>query len=141
MSADTYNQSDEEIILLEKKQFRKRIIKEITETKIPTEVNELYVLLTAMKDMDKQVMDKRKINIDSKNSEMATVVADAVSNISKVLNSSDPLSRENAGNIPITEKDRLPDYVPVPGETDIGTSTETYDVFMSKNKKSKEKPV
>ena len=126
--------SDDQI-LENSQRIRKQIVDKIVEKDIPTDADTQYVLLSALKDMDKQVIDKKRVAIEDKNSNVASVVAAAVLKISNLMDGADPFKRQSAGLLPQTEIDRLPGYEALPGELEVGVTNQTYDDFMSVNGK------
>lgn len=123
--------------ILENSQIvRKKLVDSlIKDGQMPTDTDDKYVLLGALKDMDKQVIDKRRVAIEDKAANSASVVADAVSKISTLLDG-DPFKRKGSGEAPVADDSKIPDYTPVPGETAIGITSETFDDFMGKHGKS-----
>lgn len=127
----------DDFILMNSQLVRKKLVDELVKDgKVPTDNDSQYVLLSALKDMDKQVIDKRRAAIEDKNTNVAKVVADAVTKIAGMFAGNDPFKRRGVGEIPVVERDRIPEYIPAPGETEIGLTSDNYDGFMSKNGKA-----
>lgn len=126
--------------LLEHNQrLRKKIADTITKNGVPEDGDSQYVLLTTLKDMDKQIIDKKRVAIDDKNANVANIVAEAVIKISNVFDNVDPFKRVSAAAPPVIEHDKIPEYEPVNGEMDIGIVTETFDEFMTVHGKNSKK--
>lgn len=122
---------DDDKILNENQKIRKEIITTITKYGIPEDKDSQYVLLTTLKDMDKQVVDKKRLSIDDKNSNIALTVAKAVNTITELFEHEDPFKRQSNGVVPILDKEKVPEYTPALGEMEQGISNETYENFMS----------
>lgn len=123
-------------ILEHNQKIRMRLVKDLTKDGMPTDKDDKYILLGSLKDMDKQVIDKKRVAIEDKNANIANTVAAAVTKIADLVDGGDPFRRKNAGVIPETEKDKLPDYTPLPGETEVGITNENYESFMLVNGKN-----
>lgn len=132
--------SDDQI-LEHNQRIRKQIVDKIIEKEIPSDADTQYVLLSALKDMDKQVIDKKRVAIDDKNANVANIVAAAVVKISGLMDGADPFKRQSAGLLPETDLAKLPGYEPLPGELDVGITNETYDDFMGRHGKASNRDV
>lgn len=103
---------------------------------ITTDPKEAKVLLTALKDMDSQVLTKMRQAAEDKNAEedrkAALLIAKTSEHLARLGNhpfkASAPVNRAlpNPADVP------LPDIDVVEGELDVGRSTETYDDFMKR---------
>lgn len=123
-------------ILENSQQVRKKLVDSLIKGgEMPTDKDDKYILLGALKDMDKQVIDKKRVAIEDKAANTASIVAEAVSKIADMVDG-DPFKRKNAGEKPTTDRSRIPEHIPVPGETDVGITNETFDDFMSEHGKA-----
>ncbi|MBE0438347.1 MAG: hypothetical protein IBX57_01075 [Gammaproteobacteria bacterium] len=103
--------------------------------KLPSDPKEQRVLLTALSDMDKAALGNKKIGASEKQSASDALVAQAIAGLSSRFGSQNPFmdqAPEGGTKIPSIETEKLPEVSPLPGETDIGLSTETYKTFSEK---------
>lgn len=119
--------------------IRKEIITDLTPNgKMPIDNKERLALLATLNDMDKQVVNKKRLSIDSKAADNAQLVADAVTRITDMFDGRDPYKRvDGLGSIPMPDSNLIPECIPVPGETDQDLSNETYDSFEARHAKPK----
>lgn len=95
------------------------------------------VVLSAMKDSDDQINKTKRLEQDDTNSasdrEVALRIAQTSEHLARI--SGNPFKRVD-GNEKSAESEKvveaLPEVTTLPGQTDIGTSTETYSEFMNK---------
>lgn len=119
--------------------LRKKIVDKIVKNGVPEDQDSQYVLLTTLKDLDKQIIDKKRVAIEDKNSNVANIVAEAVVKIGNIFDNSDPFKRQNYGNIPVINPALIPESHPVIGEMEIGVTSETFDEFMGVHGKASKK--
>lgn len=130
MTAATLNDDD----LIDYTQgLRKMLADDITEhgTVMPTDKDERHILLAALDGISKTSLGRKRIQtVDEGNKNTAAALA-AMDALSKKFGNNNPFIREgNSGGITI-EQHKLPAIEVVPGNTDIGVSSLTYDEFSS----------
>jgi hypothetical protein len=125
------------VLLDSNQRTRKKIIEALTKDSIPTDKDTCGILLQSMKDMDKQIIDKKRVAIENKNSDVAGLVAEVAARIARMHNGVDPLSNAGKGIIPEPDLTLIPEYIPIPGETEIGITSENFDTFMAVHGKKK----
>lgn len=130
---------EDDKILENSQKIRNELVKSIIKDGMPTDKDDKYILLGALKDMDKQVIDKKKVAIEDKNANVAGVIAEAVSKISQLVDGGDPFKRPGSGQIPSLDNTLIPEYSPVDGEMEVGITNDNYDNFMSHNGKNSKK--
>lgn len=111
---------------------RKKFIEHLVKDGFPEEPKEQYVLLTAMADMDRTALGRKRIGASEKQSAADLLVARAITQIGEQFGDRHPFEREGEGRAPTIEEDKLPDAEAVPGETDIGLSEENYESLVKK---------
>lgn len=114
--------TDEDLFLYTQRK-RMRLAEEITKTRMPTDTTEQSVFLSLLNDMDKQVINRRKLVVDEKVADSASAVANTMEQLFGVFGNSSPLSSK--GEVVSTHRPALPDKLAeitlVPGELDMGT--------------------
>jgi len=120
--------------------LRKEVIKKLTSSGIPENDNEkMTLLLKAADGMDRVSLTRMRISVDSEasktNSEVASAIADllmkASSSGNKPFQSTAPIERDTP-----TLSNSIPRPDIVPGELDIGVSSETIDTFTARMKQN-----
>ena len=108
---------------------RTEIITSLTKSGVPSDVDTLRVLITALKDMDSQAINKKRIRVEEKTSDLQ---AQSAALIARVLMSTDTkININNIHNVmPSLPKD-IPAPMLVDGEIDIFPTEITYDTFIS----------
>jgi len=132
--------TDDDTLQLTQRVRRKLLRQMVSEGKLPEEPKSQQVLLAALKDMDKQVVDKKRLTIESKNTDNAAQIARMAEAITDKLGGSDIFKRAGTGNVPSTQEALLPKYEPVPGEMETNMSGENYNSFVEKFEKENPKP-
>lgn len=127
----TEDMNDEAIVSFTQRK-RKELVDEMTKGGLPTEKGDRIVLLSALVDMDRTAIAKMKIGSQEREGaadrSAALVAAKILSGMGpqmgRVIDST--CTRETPA---LDDKD-LPELELVPGETDIGLSTLTYEQLM-----------
>ena len=114
--------TDEDIFLYTQ---RKRIalVEKMVEKDLPTDTTEQGIFLATLNDIDKQVVSRRKLQLDEKVADAAGAVADTMEQLFGVFGNKSPLA---VTEIPVAERrpelpEKLIDIQLVPGELEIGT--------------------
>lgn len=111
---------------------RKRFIEHITLKGFPEDTKEQAILLAALSDMDRTALGNKRIGANERQAAADALVARAISQITDQFGSRNPFEGERRGEIPVYDPTKLPEASPVPGETDIGLSEQTYKDMASK---------
>ena len=114
--------------------IREQIVQGLTEGGMPRDNETTSLLLGALNDMDRTAIGVMRVNVASKTNdlnEQALAIADRLSQ-----NIGNPFvgrTVSDGSNIP-QPGERVIDFTPVPGHTQIGTETQNYDEFMASRK-------
>lgn len=118
--------------------IRKRLVVKMTASGIPEDKGEKAVLLTALADIDRAALGNKRIAAASKDSHedrQAAMIIAALSAVRYPTPSGSPFEAPiiegQFRELPPLNESNLPALVLVPGETDIGNTTRTYDEFMA----------
>lgn len=103
---------------------RLALVDEMTAHKMPTDTSEQSILLSALNDLDKQVVTRQKLKLEEKAVDAASSMADTMDFLYKNFGNHSPLEREITGEV--TRNVDLPDgpltdVKLVEGELDIGS--------------------
>jgi hypothetical protein len=121
--------------------LRNRILDTLTNDgeKIPTDPDSIRLLMEVMADADRTSLSKLKITSDDANASENRLAALTMARLGKHMGSNNPfevelnpLEHQGEDSRATANSNLLPDIVVVPGNCDIGTSTETFDTFMAK---------
>lgn len=113
---------------------RKRFVQELIQDNFPQDPKEQHVMLTAMADMDRAALGNKRIGANERQAAADALVARAIGEISNQFGSTNPFAARNGEEreLPEYEASRLPNADPVPGETDVGISDQTYKEMSDK---------
>lgn len=112
---------------------RKAFVSHLIENKFPDDPKDQHVLLTALADMDRAALGNKRIGANEKQAAADKLVAQAIGQISNHFGSTNPFEAEgDQGDLPDADMSRLPSANPVPGETDVGLSEQTYKEMADK---------
>jgi hypothetical protein len=113
--------------------IRQLLVREMIANGIPTDNKERYLLLTALGDSDRTALAQKKIGSTEKQGAADRQAALMIAEMAKRYGSASPFQAPGQlGRIPVIQAGQLDGVELVPGETDIGTSSETYDSFMER---------
>src|SRR5574343_366643 len=95
------------------------------------------LLLEVMKDSDRTTLSELKINTDDQNAQQDRLAAMTIAQVGRQMGAANPFERvvnptDGDDSRSTANGALLPEIELVPGNIDIGTSTETYDSFMAK---------
>lgn len=129
----------EDDILAFTQRTRKQLVDHMTSEGMPNKPREQEVLLTALSDMDRTVHTNKKIGVSEKQLGAGLLVAKALEDITNHFGNRNPFENGNVIDGESTEQlpqqfndGSLPEVEPVPGEMDIGISTEKFETFVDK---------
>lgn len=124
--------ADDEIIK-HNQRTRLAYVRHKTHESFPEDPKEMTVILAAMSDMDRAALGNKRIGANEKQAAADALVANAINQLSQHYGSENPFAVKRGGDgAPELEHSQIPDPNPVPGETDIGISEQTYDDFIKK---------
>lgn len=122
-------------ILSYTRNLRLKMVNHLTSggTNMPTAAEDVYPLLSTLKDLDSQELNLRKLKQDDRNADSDRRVSIAIAEFAarQQGNPFEHITPLPARDI-VVEDVLLGDYVAVPGETEQGTVTENLQDFMSK---------
>lgn len=122
---------DDDLHLMFTQGTRKALIKHMTKEGFPEDVKEQRNLLAALKDMDAQALSKKRISVEKESADTDAIVASALLEISKRVGNTNPFEGNRESPI-LIDNSAIPKPDLVPGETEIGVTTETYETFIKK---------
>lgn len=111
---------------------RKKFIHEIAKDDFPQDTKTQIVFLKALSDMDKAALGNKKIGAAERQTASDALVAKAIIEISNKFGERHPFEVDDEGKLPVIEHELLPPANPVPGETDIGLSSDNYESLVSR---------
>lgn len=111
---------------------RRELIGVLTKGGVPTDPKDQRTLLTTLSDMDKVALGNKRIGASEKQSAADVLVATAISEISRRFETTDPFKGGNRLSEVIVDVEKLPDANLVPGETDVGLSTQSFKELINK---------
>lgn len=115
------------------KAVRKRIVGKLTEKDIPSDPDELRILLTTLTDLDRSSLGKMKVKSDDKNTSDSINSQAAIAKLLMQMEPSKIASRGRSDRqIPILGAD-VERPVLIEGEIAIGTQNGCYEEFAKKN--------
>jgi hypothetical protein len=113
---------------------RRQIIDKLTEKGVPESEETVSLLLTALNDMDRTSLGKKRIKVDSDMSANNKAAADLISSIFNMPDSKKFGLSGGVGTIP-TVDGLLPQVELIEGEMRVGVSLLDYDTFMADQEK------
>jgi hypothetical protein len=113
---------------------RRQIIDKLTEKGVPESEETVSLLLTALNDMDRTSLGKKRIKVDSDMSANNKAAADLIANIFNMPDSKKLGMGQGVGSIPSVEG-LLPQVELIEGEMRVGVSLLDYDTFMAEQEK------
>lgn len=115
--------------------IRLKLINHLTEDgKVPEDIKEKFLLLQALSDGDRTAIQNKKIGSSEKQGAADRQAALVIAKMSREFGAISPFERQSGDSVESKALDssRIPDVLLVPGETDIGLPTDTYDSFMQR---------
>lgn len=123
---------DDEIIK-HNQRTRLAYVKHMTGEAFPSDPKEMSIVLAAMSDMDRAALGNKKIGVNEKQAAADALVANAIGQIGKHYGSMNPFETQTPNSTPPNlDVSQVPEANPVPGETDVGVSDQTYDEFIKR---------
>lgn len=108
---------------------------EKTEAGVPTDAKEMQVYLQTLESLDRVAISKMKIQSAEGMAEGDRLAALTIAKLTQQMQGVNPFMTDaNAplkAGIPEVDASLLPEVDLVPGETDIGVSTQTYEQFVN----------
>lgn len=137
--SEAADMTDEDIVSYTQR-TRKRLVDHITGcgNNMPSDKGEQMVLLAALGDMDRTALGKMKIGAKERQGNADREAAMIIAKLGATYGSKSPFERKDdviEGEVvepPKLEDSNLPPLMVVPGETEVGLSTENYDQFMQR---------
>lgn len=137
--------SDEEIVSYTQR-TRKKLVDHITGcgNNLPTDKGEQMVLLAALGDMDRTALGKMKIGAKERQGAADSAAAALITKLFTTYGSTSPFEKKDGvieGEVvktPQLDDTSLPPLQTVPGETEVGLSTENYEQFMQRMESGKQ---
>lgn len=123
---------DEEILQFTQRE-RKKFVNHLIKDGYPADPKEQRILLTALADMDRTALGNKRLNVDEKQVAVDGKVVEMVGKISEQFGGHNPFEGRTTGELPTVDTRALPEADPVPGETDIGISEDSYDDLMKRH--------
>lgn len=124
--------TDDDVLKFTMRQ-RKRLVAELTANGMPVTNDERTLLLATLNDMDRTALSKKKINAQTAGSEADRTAAMAIAKLYGQMGRNNPYATDTMQRaLPEPDQRQLPQITVVPGETEIGINTETYDEFMKR---------
>lgn len=113
---------------------RRAFVEKITEGGFPEDAKDRTVMLAALADMDRAALGNKRIGANERLAAADALVAHAISELSNKFGSVNPFEGGQTleGAVQHPDPSRLPNVTPVPGETDIGLSNETFETLVSR---------
>lgn len=111
---------------------RKNFVNHLLKGGFPSDPKDQKILLTTLTDMDKVALGNKRIGAADKQSAADILVAKAIATISGQFVDTDPFVKDGVRELPAIDMDQLPPADPVPGETEVGLSDESYAAIMAK---------
>jgi hypothetical protein len=121
--------------------YSQRIRRQIVDSRmvkgVPEDDDSVKLVLTALKDMDKTALDRRRNEIDADSGESAKEIAQAMQAFIAMQGNGNPFMGEGGGKIPsLTEQD-LGEYDIPAGEMESGVIEETSEEFQARMEQRK----
>lgn len=119
--------------------MRRQLASSLTKggTVMPTDPKDQQTLLATLDSLDKQIINKKRIQVQEASNEVDRLVGLTMAKFYTELGSVNPLERPviegEVVAVPEPDTKLLPRAELVPGETDTSVSTLTYDEFMAAN--------
>lgn len=127
--------SEDEILEFTQRK-RKELIDHMVKDGLPSKARDQEVFLTALADMDRTVHTNKKIGVSEKQLGAGLLVAKALEDISAHYGNKNPFEMNHGDPLDTLPQDfnddKLPELEDVPGETDIGISSEKFETFIPK---------
>lgn len=119
---------------------RQMVVSDLITGGMPKDPKDRAQLLAALDGMDRQVLTKQKIKVDEKVADADRHAATILAQVLAQTHGRSPYERPVIeGEVitpalpgPTVDLSKLPEFEPVPGETDIGTADMNCETFMAK---------
>lgn len=126
---------DDDEVLRFTQQTRKGLVDALTNEgkAIPADNKDRMILLETLKHMDQQSLTKKRLVGDAKNAESDRAAALIALRLFQQIGTKNPFEKRDAepGRVIDMPDTLLENVEPVPGEMEIGLSSETYDTFTA----------
>jgi len=124
----------EDSILAYAQTMRKHIVKDLMKAGTPTDPDNIKVILGALKDMDGQALNRKRIKVEEKQTDIQAQSASLIARVLAETSGGDfyKATEGLARVIPVLPK-HIPDPILVEGETtDVVVNSQTYDSFTAR---------
>lgn len=125
-------------IIAQNQRLRRKFINKVTDNgeNFPEDGKSQLILLTALADMDRTALQNKKIGSTEKQGaadrQAAMIIAAMSTQFGSQKSPFETTEEDQLGRVINHDASRLPQAQTVPGETEIGISTETVDDFMQR---------
>lgn len=140
MSEQPFKPLEDDEIFRYTQGLRQRVVEQLTNQnqQIPSDEKQVNLLLRTLSEMDNTVIQKKRLKIDEKASELtATMIEAAAKRLHRELYQQPVAVIEGVVQPPKLDESILPPLELVEGETEIGYQTDTYDNFMKRYKQQR----
>lgn len=134
---DHTEMTDDEVLNYTQSIRKNFVNSQLQEGQFPNDTKEQVVLLSALADMDRTAINKKRIGVNEKQAGADALAAEALARLSRDFGSNNPFMRGSddiPGEVvtPVPDTNHLPPAKAVPGEKDVGINDDTYDNFMGR---------
>lgn len=112
--------------------IRNKLILKLTKDGAPEDTKSQFVLLTALSDMDRSSINKKRIGVARQQMEIDLVVAKAIATLSNTIDTNPFENKNSVRQMPNLILEKLPKANPVEGETAIGIMEGNYDELIKR---------
>lgn len=122
-------------ILHSTQRIRGAIVNDLVVGGIPNDSKDTKLLLETLRDMDHTAHQNMKIDLEAKGIENDRAAQEIVNRLARLQPQGPRLMEHevHGDRLPDIPDDAIPDIDPVPGETDIGSSTENTKEFLERH--------
>lgn len=117
--------------------LRRKFVDTVTEngTSLPTDPKEAKVFLSALADMDKIALGKKRLRSEEEiNKHSAQAIAELAATVQRALQSSQRVDDAEPRTVPVLDDANMEPLVLAPGETLVGNDTIDYESFEQRIK-------
>lgn len=113
--------------------MRKELVDHLVGDGMPSKARDVEVLLSTLDSMSSVAATNKKIGVSEQQAGADILIGQAMQRISEQYGNKNPFMNSTKPiQIPTLDESKIPDPELVPGETEIGISTENYDTFIEK---------
>lgn len=131
MSTDVAPLTDDAVLDYTQR-LRRKYVDTVTNggVEMPTDVKEAKVLLTALADMDKTAMGKKRLRSEEEqSSQSAQAIAELAAQVAKSIGANRNIPMDGVRAAPQLDDSGMDPLKIVEGETEVGVKSETYEAF------------